>query len=206
MNYLVWADIETTGLDPDLDHILELGLVLTKLDDFTPIAEHKQLLPAPTERMDDYVRAMHAKSGLLAALPAFQAGDPFYGNAERLALHFLIENGVEPRQGYLAGSSVHFDRSFLRHRMPAFVAHLSHRQVDVSSFKIMFPKLAPPKIEPAHRALPDIAESMGELRHYLWNLKVATPTTWACKLCGSNAAPFPGAIFCGAACVARAGA
>ena len=182
MNYLVWADIETTGLDPDLDHILEFGLVLTKLQDFakihnfTPIAEHRQTLAMPTERMNDFVRAMHTENGLLAELHGKVSPDPDrdYVFAEAQACKFLSDYAPEPNAVfYLAGSSVHFDRSFLRRRMPLFVRKLSHRQVDVSSFKLLFNEQIPcPKVKAAHRAIPDCYESMGELLHYLGRLDV----------------------------------
>lgn len=62
----------------------------------------------------------------------------------------------------LAGSSVHFDLGFLRTYMPRLSRQLSHRCYDVSAVKLFCRSLGMPKLPPeeAHRALPDIRESM----------------------------------------------
>jgi len=63
----------------------------------------------------------------------------------------------------LAGSSVHFDRTFLAWFTPTLARNLSHRCYDVSAVKLFCRSLGMPKLPPeeAHRAMPDILESMG---------------------------------------------
>jgi len=63
----------------------------------------------------------------------------------------------------LAGSSVHFDRTFLARFTPTLARNLSHRCYDVSAVKLFCRSLGMPKLPPeeAHRAMPDILESMG---------------------------------------------
>jgi oligoribonuclease len=61
----------------------------------------------------------------------------------------------------LAGSSVHFDLSFLRVHLPLVAKNLSHRVYDVSAIKLFCRSLGMPKPPPeeVHRALPDCEES-----------------------------------------------
>lgn len=62
----------------------------------------------------------------------------------------------------LAGFSVHFDLGFIRTHMPRLAARLSHRVYDVSAVKLFCRSLGMEKLpaEEAHRALPDVHESM----------------------------------------------
>ena len=73
---------------------------------------------------------------------------------------------------YLAGSSVHFDRSFLAEALPELLPRMSHRVLDVSTLKVIA-KLWRPELEgfrmgrpPAHRVIEDLEASMAELRHW----------------------------------------
>ena len=72
----------------------------------------------------------------------------------------------------LAGSTVGFDRRWLRHHMPALEAMFLHRSVDVSSFGEMASRWAPevyenrPKSTDTHRALADARGSIELLKYY----------------------------------------
>lgn len=74
----------------------------------------------------------------------------------------------------LAGSTVGFDRRWLRHQMPKLEALFSHRSVDVSSVVELAKRWAPtvyearPKAKDgaAHRALADVRESIAYLRYF----------------------------------------
>lgn len=73
----------------------------------------------------------------------------------------------------LAGSSVEFDRRWLREHMPGFERQFSHRSLDVSVVtelaKMWSPEvfaLRPKGNDAAHRALADIHESIKYLRWY----------------------------------------
>jgi oligoribonuclease (3'-5' exoribonuclease) len=73
----------------------------------------------------------------------------------------------------LAGSTVGFDRRWLRHHMPALEALFSYRSIDVSVLTELARRFAPsiyaarPKKSEAHRALADARESINYLRYYL---------------------------------------
>lgn len=78
-----------------------------------------------------------------------------------------------PRSVVLAGSTVAFDQSFLRVHMPGLAELLSHRCFDVSTLKMADRAWAdqPFKKAEAHRAMPDILESLKhakEIRARRW--------------------------------------
>lgn len=74
--------------------------------------------------------------------------------------------------GLLSGSSVHFDKEFLRKEMPNLFDHLHYRIVDVSTVgelvKRWFPTVLRrrPRKQGNHRALEDIRDSIRELEFY----------------------------------------
>ena len=72
-DYLVWIDLEMTGLKPDTDSIIEIATVVTDrelnlISDGPVLAIHQ-----PDEvlaRMDDWNQRQHSSSGLLARVRA----------------------------------------------------------------------------------------------------------------------------------------
>lgn len=200
--FYCWIDIETTGLNPERDCILEVAAVVTDRNLMKRIDETSFVVsPATSPDLDPYVREMHTKNGLLAESLASGLS---YKTVEAEVSAFVAAHTPTGKKLHLAGSSVHFDRSFLKVWMPKVVEQLHYRQLDVSSLKLVFDPLVPcPKGAPAHRALADIEESIREARWYMNRLVVATEA-WNCEYCGTNAQPYVGAIYCGAACAARA--
>src|SRR4051812_23233339 len=70
---LVWIDLEMTGLDTERHTIVEIAVLITDgalelVDDGIDLVIHAS--PAELERMDDFVRNMHTKSGLLPQIEA----------------------------------------------------------------------------------------------------------------------------------------
>lgn len=162
----VWIDIETTGLNKDCGSILEIAIVCTD-DQLHEIGEPLASLVRPLEgkgieAMDDFVREIHTKNGLLAELYEGAPNDRCVRETlphphevmERAVEHVLTiacgEAKDEPdghkkllKKTPLAGSSVHFDRAWLEVHMPALPALLSHRHLDVSSFNEAASRWAP---------------------------------------------------------------
>jgi oligoribonuclease len=166
---IVWIDLETTGLDPDADSILEVGCIITdgQLDEIARWSSVLELDGRGFERIkaNRLVREMHTGSGLLNAAIADEATCLGW---TALALRAFIQTYTTDAP--LAGSTIGFDRSFLRVHMPEALAICHYRSIDVSSLKLLA-KLwgfAPAeKSRPAmHRALPDLEDSIAELRHY----------------------------------------
>jgi oligoribonuclease len=165
-------DLEMTGLDPARHTIVEIATLVTD-DDLKIVAEGPDLVVrASTEQlsdMDDYVRGMHARSGLLGAIVSSTIS---LEEAGRLTLEFLQAQLPSPRSVPLAGSSIGTDRRFLAQQLPAIEDYLHYRSVDVSTIKELcrrwYPEVlaaAPPK-RATHRAMDDIKESLDELRYY----------------------------------------
>lgn len=169
---LAWMDLEMTGLDPARHVIVEIATLLTD-DDLGLIAEGPDLVVrAGIEQltsMDDVVRTMHTRSGLL---PAIQASAISLADAGAQTLDFLRAHISGARTVPLCGNSIGTDRRFLASQLPEVEAFLHYRSIDVSSVKELcrrwYPDAlaeAPAKTE-THRALDDIRESIAELAYY----------------------------------------
>lgn len=159
---LLWLDLETTGLEPMLDSILE---VAAGLADFArPF--HCPCLIARTLHfdaqgvvVDPRVAQMHFRSGLWDACLESKLRLP---QVEYDLLQLAGDNDAI----VLAGSSVHFDHGFLNVYMPRLASLLSHRHYDVSAVKLFCQSLGMkplPKGE-AHRAMADVEESVAHAR------------------------------------------
>lgn len=122
--------------------------------------------------MDEWCTKTHGESGLTQSVLDSKLS---VQEVEQTMVEF-ISKYVEPKTAPLAGNSVHEDKRFLVKEMPAFMAQLHYRIVDVSTIKEVtkrwFPetfKKVPPK-KGGHRALDDIKESIEELQWYQGNL------------------------------------
>ena len=115
---LAWIDLEMTGLDPARHTIVEIACLITD-DDLTIIEEGPDLVvPATPEQladMDDFVRSMHTRSGLLADI---EASTLTLAEAGAQTLAFLKRHIPQPRTVPLAGNSIGTDRRFLAQLCP----------------------------------------------------------------------------------------
>lgn len=185
IDLLGWVDVETTGLDVENDVILEIGIIITD-GSLKEIASSPAVIcsaeKASLDAMNDFVRDMHTKSGLIGEV---SWGGCRINEAEDLLLDFLY-TFAEPGQVPMAGSSIgSLDRPMLRKYMPRLHDWFSYRNVDVSSFKEMMFRWAPyvvenrPEEDKGHRVLSDIRDSIKELRHYkTWIDRGLTNTVW----------------------------
>jgi len=169
---LVWLDLEMTGLDPDVHVIVEIATLVTD-DELAIVAEGPDLVvhqpPDAMARMDDFVRQMHTKSGLL---PKIEASTMSLADAGARTLEFIKEHVPAARTVPLCGNSIGTDRRFLARYLPEIEEHLHYRSVDVSTVKELARRWYPevlkgrPDKDGRHRALDDIRESVAELRYY----------------------------------------
>jgi oligoribonuclease len=165
-------DLEMTGLDPTRNVIVEIATLVTD-DQLEIVAEGPDLVvhqpPEALAAMEDLVREMHTRSGLL---PAIAASTISLADAGAHTLDFIKEHVPAPRSVPLCGNSIGTDRRFLAAYLPDIESYLHYRSVDVSTLKELALRWAPqvvdtaPKKESTHRALDDIRESVAELRWY----------------------------------------
>ncbi|HSW75952.1 MAG TPA: oligoribonuclease [Candidatus Saccharimonadales bacterium] len=168
-NYLVWIDLEMTGLDYNNDVILEIATIITD-NDLNIIAHGPDLvIKQPDEilnAMNTWCIEQHGKTGLTQKV---KDSTVTMQQAEEETLQFL-ETYCEKGSAPLCGNTVWFDKIFLKKEMPLIVDFLHYRVVDVTAFKIMLSRWAGKTIEfkkiNAHRALDDIKESIEELKFY----------------------------------------
>jgi oligoribonuclease len=167
---LIWLDCEMTGLDPEVDRIIEIAVVVTgpKLESRTegPVLvihqSNEQL-----DRMDKWNKGTYGKSGLIDKV---KASTLLEAEAEAQLLNFLSQ--YVPHKGSpMCGNSIGQDRRFLAKYMPKLEAFFHYRNLDVSTLKELSKRWRPEvyslfKKQQRHTALADAHESIDELEHY----------------------------------------
>jgi oligoribonuclease len=165
-------DLEMTGLDVARHVIVEVATLITD-DDLAVVAEGPDLVVSATaeqlDAMDDFVRDMHIRSGLLGEIAASTLS---LGEAGAATLEFISTHVPKARTVPLAGNSIGTDRRFLATYLPEIEEYLHYRSVDVSTVKELANRWYPAAMKdvPAkaggHRAMDDIRESVAELAYY----------------------------------------
>ncbi|MGO4594054.1 oligoribonuclease [Leifsonia sp. 2TAF2] len=177
---LVWIDCEMTGLDLEVDELVEIAVVITDFE-LNVLDPGLSIVIKPDasalENMGEFVRQMHTTSGLIEEIPNGKS----LAEAEYEVLEYVLKFAPTARTAPLAGNTIGTDRMFIAKYMPRLDNHLHYRNVDVSSIKELarrwFPRIyfnAPEK-NGGHRALADILESIRELDYYRSAAFVAPP-------------------------------
>ena len=196
MGGFIGIDIETTGLDPEAGHILEVGVVLFD-HELKEQASTRLLCVDPdgvklcAERdLDPFILEMHTKSGLLDEIDQVEWDDEvteesIAGFIQIVASWHEMLGGKQP----MLGSSVHFDRAWLKVHMPELEALFSHRNIDASSLREYAKVVDPDKHadleatltqRATHRAVDDVmasAELVKVLAAESWVARTATTTS-----------------------------
>lgn len=183
---MAWVDMETTGLEANLDVPLELGIILS--DEWGNELHAWEALVWEQDdkafqrgvnrgRNNDFVNAMHEKSGLWADLGTFE---PLTRDrADAAAVFWLKEHGVEQGQLAMSGNSIgSLDRPFALVHFPKLNAFLSYRNIDMSSLKELvrltnpdlYENLKPiigTKENADHRVLGDCRAALVEYKAYI---------------------------------------
>lgn len=180
--YLLWIDLETTGLPKGNDysgiHILEVGAILTdlnlnKMDGYTEVIGMTQEA-AEAIRSNDIVREMHKTSGLLVESVESQFT---LDEAEASLVDMLTEHGIKKGEVAIAGSGVTaYDFPIIKEKMPLLANMLTYYSYDIGIFRRMFKAVAPRDVvDPGkhrygdakvHRAMSDIEDHLGEAKDY----------------------------------------
>jgi oligoribonuclease len=169
-DYLVWIDLEMTGLKPDTDVIIEMATIVTDAN-LDLVAEGPVIAihhPEPVlDAMDDWNKRTHGASGLITRI---RESTWTMASAETRTLEFLNAL-VEPNSSPMCGNSICQDRRFLARHMPALEKFFHYRNLDVSTLKELARRWAPGVLagfakQGEHKALADIQESVRELAYY----------------------------------------
>ena len=167
---LVWLDLEMTGLEPDLDVILEIATIVTD-GELNILAEGPCLAIRQTDEildnMDPWCVDQHGKSGLTQRCRDSHITEM---DAQARTLEFLshwCSSGKSP----LCGNTIGQDRRFLVRYMPRLHDFFHYRSIDVSSIKELVQRWYPDSKyvyskNKQHLSLEDVKESIAELVHY----------------------------------------
>jgi oligoribonuclease len=168
--YLVWLDMEMTGLEPDRERIIELAMVVTD-SHLVTVAESPVWVVHQSDAllaaMDDWNQKTHGRSGLIDKVRASTLDE---AAVEAAALAFVQEY-VPKLKTPMCGNSIGQDRRFMVSYMPQLEAWFHYRNLDVSTLKELCrrwkPEVAKGFVKKAdHTALADIRESIEELKYY----------------------------------------
>ncbi|QJC37705.1 oligoribonuclease [Enterobacteriaceae endosymbiont of Donacia bicoloricornis] len=170
-NYLIWLDLEMTGLNPNKDYIIEIAIIITNnnLDIINkgivlPIYQSDTILNS----MDSWNKNTHKKTGLIKRIKNSNFNEV---KAEKYILNFL-KSYIKPNTTPLCGNSIYKDRIFLCNYMPKLEKYFHYRNIDVSSIKELIKRWKPKiysklkKKKHQHNAYYDIYESINELKFY----------------------------------------
>ncbi len=168
--HLVWMDLEMSGLDPEINRIIEIATIVTD-NHLNIVAEGPVMAihqtPEHLSIMDDWNVSHHTQSGLVKRVEESTLKEC---DAEQATLEFLsqyVNKGDSP----LCGNTIYQDRRFLKKYMPELESFFHYRLLDVSTLKILSQRWRPElaegiKKESKHLALDDIRDSIDELKYY----------------------------------------
>lgn len=178
---LIFLDVESSGLEPATNSILEIGLIAVSLPDFTELGAWSTVIrPAGwyehklAERMPERVRQMHAASGLLRAIASDAAVDLETAEAQALAFVLAARDGDAEHGTELAGYNPSFDLGFLRAHMPRLARQFSYRCLDCNALWLLRgyfegKDTRAPKKNAEHRVLADCRAAIRTVHeHFEW--------------------------------------
>src|SRR5699024_6049714 len=144
--YIIWYDVETTGVVAFNDELLEIGALVTDMEGnkvgegFTQVVQVADM-KTTVDKCDDYVQNMHTKNGLFEDL--WYGGLPL-SKIEDLFIQWLKETVPEYDGNfdknlvfYFGGRSITLDRNFLYANTPRIFNIFSHQSIDLTSVSIM---------------------------------------------------------------------
>lgn len=169
-NNLIWIDLEMTGLNTEVDQIIEIATIITDsdlniLEEGPVLAIHQN--NAILEGMDSWNSQQHAKSGLIERVRASLIDEV---EAERRTLEF-VQKYVPRNKSPMCGNSICQDRRFLYRCMPELEKYFHYRNLDVSTIKELAKRWMPAMADgfvknSTHLALDDVRDSIRELKYY----------------------------------------
>jgi oligoribonuclease len=133
-----WLNLQTTGVDPEKDFILEVAMVVTDFD-LDPVAGYEEVVKLTRPAVDrikenEYVLKMHKFNNLLKE----SAESVLTLREIELDLINTLKNDTtfDPGELILAGSGVeHFTRKFVNLHMPDLAKWFSFYSADIGDLR-----------------------------------------------------------------------
>lgn len=169
---IAWLDVEANGRTPEVDSLLEVGMVVTDFQGevlshpYTSLVKVSDLKSAMTAA-DPLVQRMHDHSKLWRDLWEEESKTAEVIDQE---LCGILAQFHEKPLFFLGGNSITLDRGFANIYLPAFSASISHMSIDATSIASMLQEnLKAPRFHKRrqHRALDDVYDSIDEYKYYL---------------------------------------
>jgi oligoribonuclease len=157
-------DLETTGLDPFEDSILEVAAIaLTQdLEEISRI--HHVVKRGKPRDISPKVQRMHEDNGLWKECEAAQLCEL---EVDIELAYWMSTFQMPPKSIMLAGNSPQFDHKFLLARMPLAASWLHYRLMDIGALGRWLADFGLPITKPdhiAHRALADCESELAQAR------------------------------------------
>lgn len=186
--FIVWTDIETTGLSPFNDHILEVGAVISDMtgtqkgNSFSSVVNYdnfKEILSCSNDR----VKEMHSSNGLLEEI-WMNKGEKIedIDNSLYKWINAITQNecGRDADECilYFGGRSITLDRNFLQLYCPKSYSLYSHKSMDMTGPTVMITrnnllkdKNAYYRADVTHRALQDSIDCLEQYKDIVTEMK-----------------------------------
>ncbi len=169
-NNLIWIDMEMTGLQPEVNRVIEIAAIITDpqlniLHEGPVIAIHQDEFTMT--HMDAWNTKTHTGSGLVDRVLASKINEE---QATDMCLE-VFSRFVPAGKSPMCGNTIGQDRRFMARWMPRLEAFFHYRSIDVSTLKELAKRWKPEAVTSfkkatKHEALSDILESIDELKHY----------------------------------------
>ena len=145
---IVWIDLETTGDDPNADHILEVGWMITDYYDIANVLDEgegrviQQVWPVEPMISEQVVLEMHQRSGLLDDLNNPDCPKALLSEVETKILEAMADHSTYtaervPRTVWVLGGSgvSQLDAHFIRRHMPLLHAAMTYFYIDIGQVR-----------------------------------------------------------------------
>ncbi len=167
---LIWIDMEMTGLQPEINRVIEVAAIITDKDlnilhEGPVVAIHQtdEILAG----MDAWNTDTHTRSGLVDRVRASSIDERGCEEIFLQTFRRFVPEGKSP----MCGNTIGQDRRFMARWLPGLERYFHYRYLDVSTLKELTRRWAPEKLRTVekstkHQALSDIQDSIEELAYY----------------------------------------
>jgi oligoribonuclease len=168
---IAFTDVETTGLDADIEYLLEVAVIVTD-DQYREQGRYEAVVffePIEVgvliENTSAYVRQMHEETGLWDRLTGPDAKP--YSQIDHELYEFL--GSFEQFPMPLGGNSPALDQAFIRRFLPTARVQYDYHMRDVSTIAAFAQESFDVPVfqkRQAHKAMDDIEDCIAELIYY----------------------------------------